>query len=212
LYHFLTTREFLIHYGINPSSIQKLRAKHKMNFNRRLFYGNSWNPFRSFFSNKKNCSPWEIRNSSANKDIFCVLWNNKLHFCIQNSQTCSLSWARYIKSTLSSTVSLRSISYYPPVYVEYKVFKEAFFLVSPSKFILHFCSVPYLPHTPTISSYVIRSSSSISSSSSAAAAAAAAVKVPQYKPVPGLFCLALVSPYPPLSTYIHFSGRSVFIH
>jgi hypothetical protein len=47
----------------------------------------------------------------------------------RRAKICSLSWARYIQSTLSSTISLRCISYYPPVYVGYRSSKRpSFFL------------------------------------------------------------------------------------
>jgi hypothetical protein len=89
--------------------------------------------------------------------------------------------------------------------------KAAFLLlVSPPKFILHFCSVPYIPHTPTILSYVILSSSSVSSSLSLLSSAAA--NVPQYKPVSELFCLALVSLSLLLSAYIHFFPAGVCLY
>jgi len=162
------------------------------------------------FCDNRNYRAWEIRNSSANKGIFCVLWNKKFHYGVQNSQAL-LSILSQVYAVYSFQFYFFEIYFILPRICRIYVFKTAFFLpVSPPKFVLHFCSVSYLPHTPTISFYVIWSSSSATLSSSSVAAAAA--KEPQYKPVWGLFCPALVPPSHLLLTYVHFPSRSLFIH
>jgi len=48
---------------------------------------------------------WEANNHSANQEIFHLLWNSRVHYHVHKT----LSWARWIHSTTSRPISLRSI-------------------------------------------------------------------------------------------------------
>ena len=57
---------------------------------------------------------WEANRSSATQEIPCILWNQKVHYCVHNSPPPILSWARSIQSMPypTSQISILILSFH----------------------------------------------------------------------------------------------------
>jgi hypothetical protein len=60
---------------------------------------------------------WEANSRSASQEVSRLLWNTKFITVSTKAHYWSLFWARWIRSALSHSISLRSILYHPPIYI-----------------------------------------------------------------------------------------------
>jgi hypothetical protein len=86
-------------------------------------------------------SPWEASSRSGSQETPCLLWSPNFHYVFITARHWSLSWARWIQSTLSDSLPLRVIwmlsfdlQTYPPV----RLLPSSF----PTKILQAFLSIP----------------------------------------------------------------------
>ena len=100
-------------------------------------------------ANSMEQNNWKDSNSLAGQ-VLPISWNLKVHYRVHNSPPLVLSRARCIQSTPSHSVSLRPILIL--FFHLHLGIPSDHFQVSSAKIFMHFSSLPYVPHSPPISS------------------------------------------------------------
>jgi hypothetical protein len=66
-------------------------------------------PTHACHTHMEQCSSLEADSSSAAQDFFRVLWNPSIHYCIHKNPLVVLILSRWVSSTPSNPISLKSI-------------------------------------------------------------------------------------------------------